>query len=183
MKKIIVLFNGINAPWHITTFALNIARQSNAQVHALFLNDERRDNPYPNDMKSTGINLTGKSEKTENEELEEKNIEVFKAFCILQNCPTIITSANDGLEYQFGPSKPFDVILDSTKYDISGLACHPANIIGYASNSSSVQPPLFTVRFEGVGLGECILSDGDFSVKIKIVMGPFLFLHSTAGGK
>jgi hypothetical protein len=81
MKKIIVLFNGISAPWHITTFALNIARQSNAEVYALFLKDERRKNPYPGDMESTEINLTGKKEKVENEELEEKNIEVFKTFC------------------------------------------------------------------------------------------------------
>jgi hypothetical protein len=81
MKKIIVLFNGIRAPWHITTFAINIAKQSNAEVNALFLKDERRDNPYPDDMESTEINLTGKKEEVENEELKEKNIELFKTFC------------------------------------------------------------------------------------------------------
>jgi nucleotide-binding universal stress UspA family protein len=81
MKKIIVLFNGIRAPWHVTTFSLNIAKQSSAELYALFLKDERRDNPYPDDMELTEINLTGKEEKAENEELEEKNIEVFKTFC------------------------------------------------------------------------------------------------------
>ena len=81
MKKIIVLFNGIKAPWHITTFALNIAGKNNAEVYALFLKDESRDNPYPSDMESTETNLYGKEEKVENEYLIEKNIEVFKTFC------------------------------------------------------------------------------------------------------
>src|SRR5450432_1532144 len=81
MKKIIVLFNGISAPWHITTFALKIARQNNSEVYALFLKDERIHISYPGDMVSTEIKLTGKNEKAENEELEEKNIEIFKNFC------------------------------------------------------------------------------------------------------
>jgi hypothetical protein len=85
MKEIIVIFNGISAPWHITTFAINVAKQSNAELYALFLKDERRDNPYPSDMKSTEIKLTRKREKVENEELEEKKIAVFRAFCEDEN--------------------------------------------------------------------------------------------------
>ena len=72
MKKIIVLFNGISAPWHITTFALNIAKQSNAEVYALFLKDERRNNPYPSDMESTEINLTGKKKKLKTKSWKKK---------------------------------------------------------------------------------------------------------------
>ncbi len=81
MKKIVVLFNGINAPWHITTFALNIARQNNAEVHALFLKDELSGYPYPSDIDSVEADVTGKTERKLNEELEEKNIELFKSFC------------------------------------------------------------------------------------------------------
>jgi len=81
IKKIIVLFIGIRAPWHITTFALRIASQNNAEVKAVFLEDEQWKNPYPGDIESTGINLDGKSTEAEDEELRNKNIEVFKTFC------------------------------------------------------------------------------------------------------
>lgn len=81
MKKIIVLFNGINAPWHITTFALNIAKQNNAEVHAMFLKDESNEYPYPSDINSVQIDVSPKDEKTENNILEEKNVQLFKTFC------------------------------------------------------------------------------------------------------
>jgi hypothetical protein len=81
MKKILVLFNGINAPWHITTFALNTARQNDAEVYALFLKDERSGYPYPSDIDTVQSDATGKREEKPNEELEEKNIELFKTFC------------------------------------------------------------------------------------------------------
>jgi nucleotide-binding universal stress UspA family protein len=81
MKKIILLFNGISAPWHITTFALHAARQSNAELHALFLRDERIDVTYPGDLESTEINLLVGNKEIENEGLRERNIELFKAFC------------------------------------------------------------------------------------------------------
>jgi len=81
MKKIIVLFNGINAPWHITTFALNIAKQNNAEVHALFLKDETPGYIYPSDITSVQKDFSPKQEKPDNEILEEKNIQLFKTFC------------------------------------------------------------------------------------------------------
>ena len=81
MKKILVLFNGINAPWHITTFALNTARQNDAEVCALFLKDETSDYPYPSDIDTVQSDAIDKREGKPNEELEEKNIELFKTFC------------------------------------------------------------------------------------------------------
>jgi nucleotide-binding universal stress UspA family protein len=85
INSIIVLFNGISAPWHVTTFALNIAKQSDTKVVALFLKDETRKNPYPNDMALSGINTTGDNEEAADQELVEKNIQVFKAFCNDEN--------------------------------------------------------------------------------------------------
>jgi nucleotide-binding universal stress UspA family protein len=117
MKKIIVLFNGINAPWHITTFALNIARQSNAEVHALFLKDERTDITYPGDMKSVEINLTGKQEKIENEELEEKNIAVFKAFCEDEKI-TCHVEKNVSLKQLVDSSSGADLIVTNSHDDL-----------------------------------------------------------------
>lgn len=81
MKKILVLFNGISAPWHITTFALNMAKSNNAALHVLFLKDEVSDYPYPSDIASVQKSYSAKTEKEDNKKLEEKNIALFKTFC------------------------------------------------------------------------------------------------------
>ena len=81
MKKILVLFNGISAPWHITTFALNMAKSNNAGLHVLFLKDEVSDYPYPSDIASVQKSYSAKTEKEDNKKLEEKNIALFKTFC------------------------------------------------------------------------------------------------------
>ncbi len=67
MKKIIVLFNGINAPWHITTFALNIAKQNDAEIYALFLKDETPGYIYPSDIASVQQELSPKGEQKDND--------------------------------------------------------------------------------------------------------------------
>jgi len=81
MKKIFVLFNGISAPWHITTFAFNIAKSNNASLHVVFLNDEVSDYPYPSDITSVQKSYSPKREKADNKKLEEKNIALFKTMC------------------------------------------------------------------------------------------------------
>jgi nucleotide-binding universal stress UspA family protein len=81
MKKIIVLFNGINAPWHITTFALNIAKHNNAEVHAMFLKDETNEYPFPSDISSVQKALSPNNEEVDNDKLQEKNVQLFKTFC------------------------------------------------------------------------------------------------------
>jgi nucleotide-binding universal stress UspA family protein len=117
MKKIIVLTNGISAPWHIITFALNIARQSNAEVYALFLKDERRNNPYPSDMESTETNLYGKKAEVENEELEEKNIAVFKTFCDNEKVKCHVEK-NISLEQLIDSSSGADLIVADLRDDL-----------------------------------------------------------------
>ncbi len=81
MKKIIVLFNGINAPWHVTTFALNIAKQNDAEIHALFLKDKTPGYIFPSDIASVQQELSPKGEEADNDKLEEKNIQLFQTFC------------------------------------------------------------------------------------------------------
>lgn len=80
MKKILVLFNGINAPWRITTFALNIAKQNNAEVHAMFLKDEENAYPFPSDITSVQKDFSSEKQKADDEILEEKNVQLFKTF-------------------------------------------------------------------------------------------------------
>ena len=81
MKKIIVLFNAINAPWHVTRFAINIAKQNDAIIHVVFLKDETPGYAYPSDISSVQAELSPKTERADNEKLEEKNMQLFKTFC------------------------------------------------------------------------------------------------------
>ncbi|MEO6136029.1 MAG: universal stress protein [Ginsengibacter sp.] len=81
MKKILILFNGINAPWHITTFALRVAKENGSDVHVLFLKDEVNSYPYPSDITSVQKDFSPKKERADNTELQEKNIELFTSFC------------------------------------------------------------------------------------------------------
>ena len=81
MKKILVLFNGINAPWHITTFALEVAKKNNSEVHVLFLKDVAIDYPYPSDITSVQKDYSSKKEKADNKKLEDKNVALFTTFC------------------------------------------------------------------------------------------------------
>ena len=81
MKKIIVIFNGIKTPWHITTFAINTARQNDAEINVLFLKDETPGYPYPSDIASVQKDLLPEKEKADDEILEEKSIQLFKTFC------------------------------------------------------------------------------------------------------
>jgi nucleotide-binding universal stress UspA family protein len=85
MKKILVLFNGVNAPWHVSTFAINFAKQNEAEVFALFLKDETYGYPYPSDIGSVQSDLLPEKEKADNKELKEKNIQIFKTFCADEN--------------------------------------------------------------------------------------------------
>lgn len=81
MEKIIVLFNGVNAPWHITTFALDVAKQNGAHIQALFLKDETESYPYPSDIDSAETKFSDKNEAAADNVMEDKNIHLFKTFC------------------------------------------------------------------------------------------------------
>ena len=84
-EKILVLFNGINAPWHITEFALNIGKENNSEVQLLFLKDEATGYPYPSDITTVQKNYSPKKEKADNKKLEEINIELFANLCKDEN--------------------------------------------------------------------------------------------------
>jgi nucleotide-binding universal stress UspA family protein len=81
MKKILVLFNGMNAPWHITRFALNMAKENNSEVEVLFLKDEATSYPYPSDITAVQEDYSAEKEKDDNKSLQERNIELFTGFC------------------------------------------------------------------------------------------------------
>ncbi len=78
MKKILIVFNGINAPWHILKFATNIAKTNGAMVHGIFLMDHEIKDPYPNDLALTETHVNRDSISEEDAILESHNISMFQ---------------------------------------------------------------------------------------------------------
>lgn len=125
MKNILVLFNGINAPWHVTTFAITIAKQNEAAIVVLFLKDKTMGYPFPSDIASVQKEFSPKDEKVEDEKLEEKNIQLFKTFCDDENVKCSFEN-NVGLKKLIDLSSGADCIItdshdDFRKYSLKDI--------------------------------------------------------------
>ena len=81
MKPILVVFNGINVPWHILNFAINIAKMHSSQILGLFLRDQEIIYPFPNDLSFTEVDFTRGTVTEENAIIESKNITTFENQC------------------------------------------------------------------------------------------------------
>jgi hypothetical protein len=81
MKKILVVFNGINAPWHILNFAIGIAKTHLSQINGIFLRDQEIIYPYPNDFSFTEVDFTRSSTIEEDAVLESQNVAAFENMC------------------------------------------------------------------------------------------------------
>ena len=81
MKKILVVFNGINVPWHILNFATDIAKTYPSQIDGIFLKDQEIIYPFPNDLSFTEVDFTRGSVTEEDAVLESHNIATFEEMC------------------------------------------------------------------------------------------------------
>jgi len=65
----------------------------------------------------------------------------------------------------------FEIILNAQKYPRKNVevSCHPQDTLGSVSNLPSVTPPLYAVRYEGVEPGTCIITNGNFRLRVMIV--------------
>src|SRR5687768_12222594 len=81
MKKILVVFNGINAPWHILRFATHIAKTKGSMVYGIFLMDREIKQPFPNDLALTETDVTRGTLSEEDAILESHNISMFENIC------------------------------------------------------------------------------------------------------
>src|SRR5215216_4768647 len=82
MKKILVVFNGINVPWHILNFAIDIAKKYSSRINGIFLRDQEIIYPFPNDLSFTEVDFTPRGTITEEDAiLESQNIASFENTC------------------------------------------------------------------------------------------------------
>ena len=116
MKKILVVFNGINAPWHILRFATNIAKTNGSLVYGIFLMDREIKNPYPNDMELTETDVTRGSVSEEDAILESHNITMFENICKISGVDCQIEK-DFLLEELIEQSRQADLIIADTTPD------------------------------------------------------------------
>jgi hypothetical protein len=120
MKKIITLFDVTNAPWHVLTFAIKIAKGDGIPLTGVFLS--ARDSktslryPFPNDMSLTGDKLSNEIITRENALLMDDNIKLFTAECVNEGI-TFEIQKNVSIESITNECMSIDLIVADTRAD------------------------------------------------------------------
>jgi hypothetical protein len=117
MKKIIIVFNGINAPWHILRFATNIAKINGALAQGIFLMDHEIKDPFPNDLALTETHVNRESLSEEDAILESHNITMFENICKTSGVDCQVEK-NVSLEELIEQSRQADLIITDTTPDL-----------------------------------------------------------------
>lgn len=84
MKKILIILNESRIPQHLIKTAVGIAKETNAMLEAVFMNDTSSLNggyPFPNDLYFTGTALLMESRSEEAMNAIENDIKLFKDAC------------------------------------------------------------------------------------------------------
>lgn len=85
--------------------------------------------------------------------------------------PGEIVASDSGQTYNFVLTSRFSVVLSELDYPIANLElnCVPNIVLGRISNVDVAPPDYYVVRFEGSGIGQCIIRNGSFEVTINII--------------
>lgn len=120
MKKIITLFDIANAPWHVLTFAIKIAKADGIPVTGVFLSERRTKTPlrypFPNDLALTEDKLSNEFISHENALLLDDNIKLFTDECVNEGIPFEIRK-NVSIESLINESKSIDLVVADTRAD------------------------------------------------------------------
>src|SRR6476646_2666654 len=120
MKKIITLFDVANAPWHVLTFAIKIAKGDGIPVTGVFLSERGAKTflryPLPNNMALTEDKLSDEIISRENALLMDDNIKLFTAECVNEGI-TFEIRKNVSIESITDECKSIDLIVADTRAD------------------------------------------------------------------
>lgn len=85
--------------------------------------------------------------------------------------PDMIVASDSGQTYNFVLTSRFSVVLSELDYPKANLElnCAPNIVLGRFSNVDVAPPDYYVVGFEGSGIGQCIIRNGSFELKINIV--------------
>ena len=116
MEKIITLFNVLHAPWHVLSFAINLAKESGGNITGVFLSpsSKHKTYPFPNDMNLTEETLSEQMISKENEELLNDDIKLFNDECAYSGISADVKS-NVSIDQFIDDCKPEHLIIADTR--------------------------------------------------------------------
>lgn len=84
--------------------------------------------------------------------------------------PSEITADESGEIFDFVLTSRFSIVLRESDYPAANVVsnCVSDNVLGSISNVEPVPPYYYILRYEGVGIGQCIIRNGSFEVTINI---------------
>jgi len=88
--------------------------------------------------------------------------------------PGEIMAGDSGKSFDFWLTSRFSIILNESDYPVANLdlTCNPKIVLGRISNVEPVPPDYYVIRYEGSGLGQCTIQNGQFEVTINVVNHP-----------
>ena len=89
---------------------------------------------------------------------------------IHEQAPLGITEKDNGKTFVYNVTSRFSIDLNPQLYPfIKNWNCVPSGIIGYVSNLSVKGPDSYPIGFEAVRVGQCKLTNKDFSITIGVM--------------
>ncbi len=84
--------------------------------------------------------------------------------------PNEITAEDSGEIFDFVLTSRFSIVLRESVYPAANVVsnCVSDNVLGSISNVEPAPPYCYVLRYEGVGIGQCIIRNGLFEVTINI---------------
>ena len=88
--------------------------------------------------------------------------------------PGEVTAADSGKSFNLGITSRMSIILEESLYPQANLkmTCDAPQVLGQVSNIPAVPAGYYVMRYEGVGLGTCNITNGSFDVTITVKAHP-----------
>ena len=181
MKKILVVLNGADAPTHVISSAIAIAKENNAMLHAVFLipfvYKAALAYPFLNDLSLAAMDTSsGASIEEENQALTTDNIQLFVDACDIAKVTCKISSGRETpLEELIQHSAFADLIIADAKTDFASTISMPLTV-SLGDLLTDAHCPVLLLQEEMKQPAEIILSyDGSFSSIHALKMFSYIF--------
>ena len=180
MKKLLVILNGADAPTHVISSAIAIAKATNAMLHAVFLipfvYKAALAYPFLNDLSLATMDVSGVSIEEENQALTNDNIQLFVDACDNAKVTCKISSGHETpLEELIQHSAFADLVIADAKTDFASTISMPLTV-SLSDLLTDAHCPVLLLQEEMRQPAEIILSyDGSFSSIHALKMFSYIF--------
>ncbi len=180
MKKILVILNSVNAPSHVISSAIEIAKPGNALLHAVFLippvYKPSLEYPFISDMSLTEVAVTGESIEQENQDVTNHNIQLFSDACNDADISFKVSlSRETSLEELIQHSAFADLIIADAKTDLSSSLSLPLTV-SMSDLLIDTHCPVFLLQHEIKQPQQVVLTyDGSYSSAYALKQYSYIF--------